>query len=172
VSIPGNHDEHSAALDALADEMHAILETDQYRRRGVKNRGGGVYRPSQLGIVWGKILQENGAEGLLAWFKRNLQVIGDGSTGWDALVDADAVDLTWEARISDPDAAWASLISEPERQIARRRVQEQGAEAGKRATRRAEETARKDESRQERINARRATGQRLKLPELDSHFRR
>lgn len=47
-------------LSALVDEMNAILETEQYRQRGVKNRGGGVYRPSQLGIVWRRILEDRG----------------------------------------------------------------------------------------------------------------
>jgi hypothetical protein len=163
--------EREAALAALVDEVEAMLETEQYRKRGVKNRGGGVYRPSQLGIVWKKILDEEGPEGLLAWFKRHLTEITDTSSGWDALVEADAVDLTWEHRLSDPHAPFAILLTDEERAIARRRVEEQGAEAGKRAAQRAQEAAREDAERQERIKALRATGQRLSLPDLDSHLR-
>jgi hypothetical protein len=79
-------------LSALVDEMNAILETEQYRQRGVKNRGGGVYRPSQLGIVWRRILEDRGAEGLLAWFKEHLQ---------ETLDDAVAVRLSWAGRTKE-----------------------------------------------------------------------
>jgi hypothetical protein len=144
-------------LAALLRDLRAI--GDAAPTSGAKNRAGHAYHPT----YYRRAVENAARDNRLVERIREWLYAEEPQDGFNALVEVGRGDLTVEALVLDRDKPYARRFSDADRRAAHDRLAPFRAKEA--------ETKREQEAQRKRIEAIRASGERLALPELDSQLR-
>ena len=141
--------EFPAAVAELLSDVYWQL--DQFKSRGIKREDGQAYRPNYF-IRYLKAAEEEGPVAVRDYVRGYAH--RKPSQGYQALEEADALDLTVETLLADETKSYAWLFTDEDRAAARARLATQQEAIRERKRVEAEDARRRDDERRKAIRAR------------------